>query len=107
MKQYRHRPSLLRKISRLLFRRDTIKYWIIGGGVLVVFVVALIIFSAPREVRAEDTAFYRQESIVIGLAPESAPFCHRMEDGTLAGFERDLAETVFSSLYPDQELEFV
>ena len=86
---------------QVLFNRFTMKYWIIGGALLIALIVGLIVYQNSRRVTPQDTAFYQKQQIVVGMAAGNAKFSYTDENGELAGFERDVADAVLSALYPD------
>ena len=104
-RRYSQRPA--RPWLQVLFNRFTMKYWIIGGALLIALIAGLIVYQNSRRVTPQDTAFYQKQQIVVGMAAGNAKFSYTDENGELAGFERDVADAVLSALYPDVSRVYV
>ena len=71
-RRYSQRPA--RPWLQVLFNRSTMKYWIIGGALLIALIAGLIIYQNSRRITPQDTAFYQKQQIVVGLATGNAKF---------------------------------
>ncbi len=87
------------------FNKYTYRYWIIGGAVLLIALAAVLIWSSAKKLRATDTKMYYQEEIVIGIS--DSRFSATGEDGLPTGFDREVAEAIIGSVYPNAKLSFV
>ena len=102
MRRYRQQPKFR---LRDLFNKYTYRYWIIGGAVFLVALAAVLIWSSAKKLRATDTKMYYQEEIVIGIS--DSRFSATGEDGLPTGFDREVAEAIIGSVYPNAKLSFV
>lgn len=92
-------------ISRI-FNRFLLRYWIIGGAVVLALIIAAVVVSATRAITPEETALYGKTTIKIGVGTDCASFGSVTADNEVSGFEKDAAEAVFGELYPDAKLAF-
>ena len=101
MRRYRQQPRFR---LRSLFNKYTLRYWAIGAACLLVILAGALIWRSIRTLRPEDTQMYLQEEIVVGIADSRFS---SSEDGHPSGFDREVAEEIVHSVYPDAELTFL
>ncbi len=102
MRRYRQQPKFR---LRDLFNQYTLRYWLIGAASLVVILAGILFWTSSKKLRPADTKMYHQDEIVIGIA--NSRFSSAGEDGLPAGFDREAAEAILHSVYPDAKLSFV
>lgn len=103
-RRYR-RPGSVRRTLGFLFQKDHLKFWLIALLIVAVIITTVILLTAPKPVTLEDTSLYGKNEITIGIAVDECPsFASMAEDGSISGFEKDLMDTLVSSLYPDAEI---
>jgi len=104
-KSYRHRRPLRDTIRRLL-QKNTVRYALLGVGVLIILGIILAIVTAPEPLKPEDTAFNDYTVITVGVATESPAFGTVDEEGNVIGFDADIARILLNRLYPDATIVF-
>ncbi len=101
-KNYRQKPKFQWK---KYLNQTTYKYAAISLAVVVSCIFLILLFQNKKGA-AKTTALYTAREIIIGVSAPSA-FASADESGEIIGFERDVAGTVFSFVYPDQQITFV
>lgn len=90
-----------------IFNRFLLRYWIIAGVVILAVVAGAVIVNATRHVTSNETALYQKSSVTIGIGTTNPSFGAVASDGTITGFDRDVAAAIMERLYPDVKVQYV
>lgn len=96
--KYRHLPKKL--VKQLTLRRI-----ILSIAVFLLLIGGFFLVRGSRKASPEHTAFAELDELIVGIAAPSS-FAQENEAGEIIGFERDVAETVLTDIYPDKTLIF-
>ncbi|MBE5759486.1 MAG: transporter substrate-binding domain-containing protein [Clostridiales bacterium] len=76
-------------------------------GIIILAAAVLIFVTSGDDAQMKKAKLMNENEIVIGIGLEHSSFGRKNEDGTLSGFEVDLAKLLMEDLVPGKEIEFV
>ncbi|MBR6239640.1 MAG: transporter substrate-binding domain-containing protein [Clostridia bacterium] len=109
------RKHYFKKYSNNSFMRRLNIYWknanktalLIAFSVLVLLIIVFSAVTSQHNTSKNYMLIKDKSEIIIGIGSENPSFGSVDENGTVTGFEKDLAELVFKKMYPDKHLRIM